>query len=422
MGSPPKRAPQNPYFASCVVLLFTAMFTLVGLFTQDAIASALSGSATTLESVTSAGETFAYGGTSPSISADGRFIAFESDGPVAGGSNPNGGDSVYLRDAQTGITTLESVTSAGETFTYGGTNPVVSADGRFIAFESPGPEPGGSNPNGSDSIYLRDTLTGITTLESVTSAGETFTYGGTSPSISSDGRFIAFESDGPVAGGSNPNGGDSVYLRDTQTGITTLESVTSAGETFTYGDTSPSISADGRFIAFESDGPVAGGSNPNGTDTIYLRDTLTGTTTLESVTSAGETFTYGGTNPVVSADGRFIAFESPGPEPGGSNPNGSDSIYLRDTLTGITTLESVTSAGETFTYGGTSPSISADGRFIAFESDGPVAGGSNPNGGDRVCIGESQTGITTLESVTSAGETFTYGGTSPSISADGRFI
>src|ERR1700722_6434957 len=172
MGSPPKRAPQNPYFASCVVLLFTAMFTLVGLFTQDAIASALSGSATTLESVTSAGETFAYGGTSPSISADGRFIAFESDGPVAGGSNPNGGDSVYLRDTQTGNSTLERVASGGEPFTRGGTSPCISAGGRFIAFESDGPVAGGSNPNGGDSVYLRDTQTWKTTPRSLSSAGE----------------------------------------------------------------------------------------------------------------------------------------------------------------------------------------------------------------------------------------------------------
>ena len=200
---------------------------------------------------------------------------------MAGGSNPNGTDSIYLRDTLTGTTTLESVTSAGETFTYGGTNPVVSADGRFIAFESPGPEPGGSNPNGTDSIYLRDTLTGTTTLESVTTAGETFTYGGTKPSISSDGRFIAFESPGPVPGGSNPNGTDSVYLRDTGEEDVTAPSVptflSSNSLTETYG-TPFSFTVNTTGMPVPTISKLAGSGNlPAG---VTLSDNGDGTATL----------------------------------------------------------------------------------------------------------------------------------------------
>ena len=328
----------------------------------------------------------------PSISStDGRFIAFTSSGSalIAGVV----GQQIYLHDRQTGQPSLVSIDNFGSAG-IGGVSSVasVSADGRFVAFVSTATNlvPGVSGQQ----IYLHDTQTspsfpnGQTTLVSKDSSGIPATAGpliilsNTAPTISADGRFIAFVSTATnlVPGVS----GQQIYLHDTQpspNGQTTLVSKDGSGSPANVGSSniSPRISANGLFVAFVSTATnlVPGVSGQQ----IYVHDTQpvpNGQTTLVSKDGSGSPATAGlsilsNTSPTISADGRFVAFASNATNLVG---NFGLQIYLHDTQpvpNGQTTLVSNDGLGNPATAAplntsNTLPTISTDGRFVAFVS------------------------------------------------------
>ncbi|HEY9805890.1 MAG TPA: hypothetical protein V6D04_04940, partial [Candidatus Obscuribacterales bacterium] len=215
-------------------------------------------------------------------------------------------------------------------------------------------------------IFVRDTLTNTTTRVSVDSAGNQgngISFFNDS-SISADGRFVAFEFDASNLVPGDTNDKTDIFVRDTLTNTTTRVSVDSAGNQGNSVSYSPSISADGRFVAFESFASNLVPGDTNDERDIFVRDTLTNTTTRVSVDSAGNHRNIDSDNPSISADGRFVAFESYAFNIVGAPLS---DILVRDTLTNTTTTVSVDSAGnpgEAF-----NPSISADGRFVAFDSN-----------------------------------------------------
>ncbi|MEG4046499.1 calcium-binding protein, partial [Microcoleus sp. Pol17C2] len=151
---------------------------------------------------------------------------------------------------------------------------------------------------------------------------------------------------------------------------------------------SPSISADGRFVAFESDADNLVLGDTNNRKDIFVRDTLANTTTLVSVSSSGDRaigfdFFPGSRSPSISADGRFVAFSSDAINLVPGDTNYDEAIFVRDTLAKTTTLVSVSGAGDRGNRYSLSPSISADGRFVAFYSDATnLVPGDTNNSGD----------------------------------------
>jgi uncharacterized repeat protein (TIGR01451 family) len=386
--------------------------------------------ATALVSVNSAGTD---GGNGPSgeqaISADGRLIAFASLGDDLGPSDPGSDGDIYVRDLVAGTTTLVSVNSAG---TDGGNgfsvNPEISADGRFVAFESQANDLGPTDADVDSDIYVRDLVTATTILASVNSAG---TDGGNSlsinPLISADGRFVAFQSFasdlGPVA---DADVDSDIYVRDLVAATTILASVNSSG---TDGGNAASdlavISADGRFVAFRSEANNLGPTDAGADSDIYVRDLVANTTILASVNSAG---TDGGngtsSQPAIGGDGRFVAFESFASNLGPANAGTVSDIYVRDLVAGTTTMASVNSAGtDGGSFGSVEPKISAGGRFVAFRSEANNLGPPDAGTDIDVYVRDLVTGTTTLVSVNSAG---TDGGNGdsfgPVIGADGRLV
>jgi|CXWL01.1.fsa_nt_gi Tol biopolymer transport system component len=339
-----------------------------------------------------------FGGTSSaaSVSADGRFIVFVSTATnlVPGVSGPQ----IYLHDTQpapNGRTTLVSKDASGSPASTTGfsplsnTSPRISGDGRFIVFVSTATNLV-SGVTGQQ-IYLHDTQpapNGQTTLVSKDASGSPASTGSSnlSPTISADGRFIAF-----VSTATNLVSGvtaQQIYRHDTQTslslpsGQTTLVSKDASGNPASTGSSnlSPTISADGRFIAFVSTATnlVSGVTGQQ----IYLHDTQpapNGRTTLVSKDASGSPAsttgfpTLSNTSPRISADGRFIAFVSTATNLV-SGVSGQQ-IYLHDFVGNVTRLVSQDNAGIPASTGSpiivlsnTSPTISADGRFVAFVS------------------------------------------------------
>jgi Tol biopolymer transport system component len=371
-------------------------------------------------SVDSAGNQGDSSSDTPSISADGRFVAFESSASNLVPGDTNRERDIFVRDTLTNTTTLVSLDSAGNQGNGNAGNPSISADGRFVAFTSDASNfvPGDTN-NYAD-IFVRDTLTNTTTRVSLDSAGNQGNSDSYSASISADGRFVAFTSEASslVPGDTDKNG--DIFVRDRLTNTTTPVSVDSAGnQTFSESNL-PSISADGRFVAFESfaSNLVPGDINYD-TETavrdIFLRDTLTNTTTRVSVDSAGNQAYRSSDSASISADGRFVAFNSFASNIVPGDTNNTSDIFLRDTLTNTTTRVSVDSAGNQRNLQSGRPSISADGRFVAFTS-----GGFFFNGNRDIFVRDTLTNTTTNVSVDSAGNS--RNSVSSSISADGRFV
>jgi Tol biopolymer transport system component len=374
-----------------------------------------------------------YPFTSPSISPDGRFVAFYSNAYNLVAEDTNDSDDIFVRDTLTNTTTRLSVDSAGNQANSGSESPSISADGRFVAFDSKASNLVPGDTNYAYDIFVRDTLTNTTTRVSVDSAGnqaELYKNSGF-PSISADGRLVAFSSKASNLVPGDTNNTSDIFVRDTLTNTTTRVSVDSAGnqgnktsfEPFSLsGSSDASISADGRFVAFYSYSSNLVPGDTNNTFDIFVRDMLTNTTTRLSVDSAGNQANSGSGSPFISADGRFVVFESNASNLVPGDTNDADDIFVRDTLTNTTTRVSVDSAGNQALGDSSGRSISANGRFVVFSSySSNLVPGDTNDAGD-IFVRDTLTNTTTRLSVDSAGKQGNHYSYNPSISADGRFV
>lgn len=243
-------------------------------------------------------------------------------------------------------------------------SPAISADGRFVAFVSMAANLVASDTNGVSDVFIHDRLTGVTTRESVGTGGTQANFDSGSPKISADARFVAFYSRATNLT-SVAASGYQVYVRDRMLGVTTLVSVSSDG---VLGNAIPlpelSISGDGRFVSFSSSASNLVPGDTNGVWDIFTRDLLTGTLTRDSVASDGTQANSACENPSLSHDGRYVAFTSFATTLTPGDQFGSD-VFVRDRVSGVTTVESVGSNGERLN-GSEFPSLSGDGRFVTF--------------------------------------------------------
>ncbi|MCW5777548.1 MAG: PD40 domain-containing protein [Phycisphaeraceae bacterium] len=359
----------------------------------------------------------------PSVSADGRFVAFTSHATnLAPGAN--GQPQVYVRDRQTGSTSLVSVSSTGEVGNAESRQPNISADGRIVAFWSFASNlvPGDTN-NDSD-IFVHDRLTGQTTLVNISSTGEYGNAGaGGTPGLSADGRFVAFRSDATNLVPGDTNGVRDIFVHDRQTGQTTLVSVSSSGEQANGASVWGQLSGDGRFVVYRSDATNLVPGDTNGASDIFLHDRQTGQTTRVSVSSSGEQANGGSFFPWISSDGTVVVFESDATNLVPGDTNGVRDIFVHDRQTGQTTRVNVSSFGEQ-AAGDTSnsASVSADGRLVVFDTRAGNLVPGDTNDARDVFVHDRQTGRTTRVSVSSSGEQGNAPSGVPWISADGRHI
>jgi Tol biopolymer transport system component len=341
---------------------------------------------TTRVSVSSAGAEGNNDSFFPSISANGRFVAFASlaSNLVPGDRNHRG--DIFVRDLKRGTTTRVSINSAGAEANDGSIwLPAISDNGRVVAFFSRSTNLVPNDHNGIADFFVRDLKRGETTRVSVSSTGAEQTRGsgveelGIVPALSHNGRFVAFFSASTNLVPNDHNDTDDIFVRDRKLGETTRVSVSSTGEE--GNDTSlfyPSISANGRFVAFTSwaSNLVAGDENRHYEDT-FVRDRKKGVTTRIRENNRSGSL-YSGI-PSITDNGRFVAFESPAPDLVKGDRNEAVDVFLHDRKRGRTTLLSVSSDGEQGNSDSSFPAISAhNGRFVAFSS---LA--SNLVGGDR---------------------------------------
>ena len=383
-------------------------------------------------SVSSTGESANDGSFYASISADGRYVAFSSLATNLVAGDTNGVIDVFRKDRLTGEVLRASVGAGGveangESYTHYLT--AISADGRYVCFASNATNLVPNDTNGREDVFVRDVSAGTTTRVSVGPAGIEADGDSENPSISADGNRIVFQSHATNLLGerTRPN---NIYVRDVAAGLTLLASVNSNGE-IADGDSSyPAISGDGNVVAFLSSSHNLGGGIPPSVIpyAFFLHDVSTGYTRI----GVGSPGVVDGTRfagyASLSHDGSLVAFASDDPDlvPGDTN-GGFDSFVLdttTDALERISTSMTGSPGGSLIDF----PKISADGRFVGFESDSPSLVPDDTNGLVDSFLHDRTTGATNRTSVAANGVQGTATGPNPSLtiardlSADGRFV
>lgn len=383
------------------------------------VASAAAGSspATTLVSATPSGAAGDRDSFADAISANGRVVLFSSQARNLVSGDTNGRYDVFVRQA--GVTRRVSVTTGGAQAKrtqnpWGGSIAGgLSADGRLVVYGSDATNLVPHDTNKAGDVFLYDRGSGVTTRLSVSSRGGQANAASFDPAISADGRYVAFTS-----GASNLVRGDTnrladVFVRDLHTGKTIRASVTSRGAQARCNlgyceSTEPVLSANGRFVAFQSSATNLVPHDTNRLGDVFVHDLRAGRTERVSVTSAGKQAgrdrTNNGSNvPAISADGRFVAFHSADSNLVKGDTNGVFDIFLHDRRTGKTTRVSVGSAGQANAESLGALSISADGRFVGFTSLASNLTPGDSNGITDAFVRDLGTNRITLASVDADG-------------------
>ena len=330
------------------------------------------------------------------VSANGRYVLLNSQATNLVPGDTNERWDVFVRDRSSGVTTRVSVSTGGDQAkatgdpSGGSTAGAMSTSGRLVVFQSDAPNLVPGDTNGTEDVFLHDLGSGVTTRVDVSSAGGQANGWSGRPAISADGRYVAFASNASNLVRHDTNRLSDVFVRDLATGRTTRVSLTSRGRQARCNlgsceSNEPALSAHGRYVAFASSATNLVPHDTNRLADVFVRDRRTGRTSRVSVDSHGRQGggdrTLNGSNaPVISANGRYVAFHSADSNLVHGDTNGVFDIFVRDRRSGRTTRVSVSTAGREANQESLgAASISADGRYVAFTSlaSNLVAGDSN---------------------------------------------
>jgi Tol biopolymer transport system component len=342
----------------------------------------------------------------PSISSDRRFVAFQTHDWSAYGYitqqiyvHDRDPDENGVFDEGNGVTTEVSVDSSGVEGDGGSWSPSISGDGKRIVFESVSTNLVADDTNGAPDIFLHDLPTAQTTRVSVDSTGLEADYGGEFPVISADGATVAFSSWADNLVSNDSNGVSDIFVRDLLTGTTSRVSVDSTGVegngdsfggsgfvvAWEGGPAGISLSSDGSVVAFASyaDNLVAG--DMNSAADVFVHDRTSGTTERMSVDFSGAEGNADSWSAALSADGQVVAFQSSASDLTLADTNFAFDVFVHDRTSGATTLMSA-NCGVAGSSHSRSPSLSADGQFVAFSSFASDLVDGDTNGANDVFV------------------------------------
>jgi Tol biopolymer transport system component len=361
----------------------------------------------------------------PGLSPDGRFVVFTS---TANDLMPGGNNfyslNVFLRDRTSNITVLVSGNLSGTGGGNGSSMPgQASSNGQFVVFQSDASNLVLNDTNGVTDIFVRDLVAGTTTLVSVSTNGGPANGASTDPVMTPDGRYVAFISSASNLVPGDTNGIPDVFVRDLVAGTDYLVSV---GALLPSGSANPImatpvITPDGRYVAFFSSAINLVSTVP-GTSTgeVYVRDRFAGTTTWASTNAAtivSATLGLSGMpayHPQLSDDGRCVAFKA-----GSTTPGSAVVILQYDSTAATTAVVNTNGVGwivDIDDDGG--PEMTPDGRFIAFaRNEGALSSGYS-----SVHVWDSQAAVETLVSDDGSGVPTNTTSQAPVISPDGQFV
>ena len=361
----------------------------------------------------------------PHTNQDGRYVTFSSSASNLVTGDTNNISDVFLRDTLLGTTQRINIAYDGSqaNYTLEGSFSLpwssISADGRYIAFDSSSTNLVKDDTNNVRDIFLRDTLLNTTTRISVASDGSEGNGYSFYPIISGNGRYVLFSSRATNLVTGDTNDALDIFVHDIQTGVTERVSVASDGsqanaDSYFY-DAERAISYDGRYAVFTSDATNLVTSDTNAQTDVFWHDRATGKTEVVSVAADGtqaNNFTF---YPSVSDDGCRIAFESYASNLVNNDTNNSDDAFMHDRCLNTTERISVDGLDQQ-TEGAFEPEISPDGRYVAF---GPI---STYWFGTAIAVRDTLNHETVRISNAPDGKPASDGSGHASFSGDGKFI
>ena len=368
-------------------------------------------------SVSSSGGQGDYSSFATGISARGRYVSFSSEATTLVKGDTNGKRDAFVHDRLTGETTRVSVSSTGAeshcSDPFGCSSAAgITADGRYVAIVSDAPDLVPGDTNQASDVFIHDRRTGETTRVSISNGGSQGNGASGAAAISSDGRYVAFTSGASNLVAGDTNAAADVFIRDLRTDRTQRVDVDSHGRQPNRGNDSwdPTLSAHGRYVAFTSSASNLVAHDTNNLADVFVRNLRTGSTTRVSVSSrgkqaAGDRSRNGSNAPSISANGRYVAFHSAASNLVRGDTNRVFDIFVHDRKTHQTRRVSVSNRGgqaNAESFG--PPSISPDGRYVAFGSlaSNLVAGDANDT--TDVFVYDRRTGRVTLASRNTGGE------------------
>ncbi|MBL8777989.1 MAG: PD40 domain-containing protein [Acidimicrobiales bacterium] len=302
------------------------------------------------------------------ISADGRFVVFTSRASNIVPGDTNGRLDVFVRDRQLQTTERVSVSSTGVEAAADSNHPVISANGRFVAFGSYASTWSPEDTDTKKDFYVRDRVARTTSLVKVRPSGVSHSVNYEAvTSIADDGRTLALYTDSKLRS-DDTNGRVDAYLIDlvAHTNLPLNRSATAFGN---GRSSNAQVSADGRYVVFESESSNLVTDDTNGTGDVFVRDLVAQETTRVSVNGAGGQGNGHSGYPAISADGRHVAFRSAASNLVVDDTNAAFDVFVRNLATGATRRISTDAAGVEGNGVSESPVMSADGRAVAFTSD-----------------------------------------------------
>jgi hypothetical protein len=375
-----------------------------------------------------------WAGGSAAISADDRYVAFESLARNLVAADTNGSFDIFVKELATGAIVRVSVDSAGVQGNRDSTYPSLSADGRFVAFISMSDNLVAADTNNTQDVFLHDRDpdgngvfdegNGVTTRVSVRSNGAQANSASGFPMVSADGSTVVYYSYATNLVGMDTNNCADVFAYDRLTAKTTRVSVDSAGVQANDASYYSALSADGKVVAFSSHAGNLVAGDANGAQDVFVRDRTGGTTTRVSVDSAGVEANSTSDVPSISADGNVVAFMSTATNLVAGDTNSATDVFVHDRTSAATERVNVDSAGAE--ANGESASnvlgLSADGRFATFTSVATNLVAGDTNLVPDVFVRDRKSATTTRVSVDSSGFQGDYASGWPGISADGELV
>lgn len=359
----------------------------------------------------------------PALAADGSLVAFLSAASNLVPGDTNRRVDVFVRDRRAGTTHRVNLGPGGSQADGDSFFVALSPDGRFVAFDSSAGNLVPGDINGCTDIFVHDRRTGRTERVSVGPGGVAADANSFAPSLGAGGRYVAFQSEASNLVPGDTNATVDVFLRDRRTGVTERVNLGPGGVQADFGGSTPALSADGRFVAFISAARNLVPGDTNFAADVFVHDRLTRRTERVSVGRRGtQADERSADSVVISARGQVVAFGSEASNLVPGDTNGTNDVFVRDRRAGVTRRASVSSAGLQTPSGGFSPALTPDGRFVAFASgDGGLVPGDT-NGAEDIFLRDRRTRRTERVSVGTAGTQAGSFSIGAALSADGRIV
>jgi len=327
------------------------------------------------------------------------------------------------QEASASIATKQvSVTRHGGDPTRSSSDPSITPDGRYVAFSSLASDLVAEDRNGDPDVFVRDLVLGTTTLVSVALGGGAADGISWVPSISADGRYVAFQSAATNLVPGDRNHTADIFVRDLVAATTTRVSVDTDGGDPDDISSSATISSDGRYVSFASLATDLVAGDGNRKEDVFVRDMVAGTTTRVSVDTGGGDANDSSSGPSVSTSGRFVAFSSFASDLVLGDQNFIPDVFVRDLMAGTTVRVSVDVDGGDPNNASFDPDFSGNERYVVFSSAAKDLVDDDGNGVVDVFVRDLVLGDTTLVSEGYRGRPAANASLSPSVNGDGRYV